>query len=263
MQMDTYDHGVPSWVDLGTDDLPKARAFYGALFGWDTPEGPPESGGYTVAAIGGRSVAGLAPKMYPELPTVWMTYVNVDDADAVAAKVPAAGGQVLLAPMDVLDIGRLAIVADPAGAAIGVWQPRLHKGAGLVNEPNTYCWSELITTDVEAAKAFYAAVFGWGSDTQGAGTEGDGGMAYTEWKVAGRSVGGMMEKPPDMPAEVPPYWGVYFAVTDADQAVERIKELGGTVVMGPMDIEPGRFAVAVDPIGAPFNVLALKAELAG
>jgi uncharacterized protein len=258
MEVDRYDHGVPSWVDLSTEDLPKARAFYGSLFGWDTPEGPPEAGGYTLAAIGGQPVAGLAPKMDPNFPTVWMTYVNVDDADDVIGKVADAGGRVLVPPMDVLDVGRLGIFADPSGAVIGAWQPRAHKGAGLVNEPNTYCWSELVTTDVDAAKAFYAAVFGWGAETQG----GDG-MVYTEWKVGDRSVGGMMEKPPEMPAEVPPYWGVYFAVDDADEAVARIGELGGTVMMGPMDIEPGRFAVAADPTGAPFNVLALKAELQG
>jgi len=258
MQIDTYEHGVPSWVDLSTDELPAARTFYAGLFGWDAPEGPPEMGGYTVATIGGRAVAGLGPKMNPNMPTVWMTYVNVDDADAVVAKVADAGGQVWMQPMDVMDVGRMAVIADPAGAVIGLWQPAAHKGAGLVNEPNTYGWSELVTTDVDAAKPFYAAVLGWGADTQ----EVDG-MAYTEWKVGDRSVGGMMLKPPDMPAEVPPHWGVYFVVSDTDQTVDRIKELGGTVLMGPMDIQPGRFAVAVDPTGAPFNVLALNAEVAG
>ncbi|HEX3947212.1 MAG TPA: VOC family protein [Acidimicrobiales bacterium] len=259
MEIDRYEHGVPSWVDLSTDDLPKARAFYGSLFGWDTPEGPPEAGGYALAAIGGKPVAGLGPKMNPEAPTAWLTYVNVDDADAVIAKVGPAGGQVLLPPMDVMDVGRMGILADPAGAVIGIWQPAAHKGAGLVNEPNTYCWSELVTTDMDGAAAFYADVFGWAAETQGA----EAGMAYSEWKVGGRSVGGMMAKPPEMPAEVPPYWGIYFAVEDADVAVTRIGELGGTVVMGPMDIEPGRFALAVDPGGAIFSVLALKAELAG
>jgi len=253
MDMDSYPDGVPSWVDLSTEDLPKAREFYGSLFGWDTPEGPPEAGGYTLATIGGRAVAGLGPKMNPEFPTVWMTYVNVDDADAVAAKVAGAGGQVLLPPMDVMDVGRMGIIADPIGAVIGLWQAKLHKGAGVVNEPNTYCWSELVTTDVDGAKAFYAAVFGWGANTEDAG-----GMTYTEWKVGDRSIGGMMEKPADMPAEVPPHWGVYFAVADADASVDKIKQLGGTVMMGPVDIQPGRFAVCMDPSGAPFNILALN-----
>lgn len=260
MEMTDYEHGVPSWVDLGAPDLPKARAFYGDLFGWDVPEGPPEAGGYSLAEIGGKPVAGIGPKMNPDAPTVWMTYVNVDDADEVTAKVTANGGQVLVAPMDVMDVGRLGILADPVGAVLGIWQPRAHKGAGLVNEPNTYCWSELVTTDVEGSKAFYAAVFGWGAETQGGAVEG-GGPGYTEWKVSGRSVGGMMEKPAEMPAEVPPHWGVYFAVTDTDEAIARIGELGGSVLMGPMDIEPGRFAVASDPMGAVFNVLALKPGL--
>ena len=255
MEMTDYEDGVPSWVDLSTDDLPKARSFYSGLFGWNAPEGPPEAGGYTLAEIGGKPVAGIGPRMNPEAPPAWMTYVNVVDADATAAKVAPAGGQVFVEPFDVMDVGRMGIFADPSGAVLGIWQPRLHRGAGLVNEPNTYCWSELVTTDVEGAKAFYAAVFGWGANTQG---EGPG---YTEWQVSGRSVGGMMQKPAEMPAEVPPHWGVYFAVVDADEAARRIGELGGTVVMGPMDIEPGRFAVAMDPIGAVFNVLALKAEL--
>jgi predicted enzyme related to lactoylglutathione lyase len=262
MEIEQYEHGVPSWADLGTSDLSAAKAFYGGLFGWDIPEGPPEAGGYCLAEIGGKPVAGIGPKMNPDAPTAWLTYINVDDADVIAEKVTAAGGQVVVAPMDVLDVGRLGIFADPLGAVFGVWQPRRHKGALLVNEPNTLCWNELITTDVEAATSFYADVFGWGAASQG-GTADGGPPAYTEWKVSGRSVGGMMEKPAEMPAEIPPHWGVYFAVADADAAATRVGELGGMVVMGPMDIEPGRFAVAVDPTGGVFNVLALKAELQG
>ena len=123
----------------------------------------------------------------------------------------------------------------------------------------SFCWSELITTDVEGARPFYRAVFGWEAEDQGAG----GPNAYTEWKLGGRSIGGMMAKTPQMPAEVPPMWGVYFAVADTDAAVAKINELGGSVAMGPMDIEPGRFAVVVDPTGAVFSVIALKADLGG
>jgi hypothetical protein len=252
MEVTKYDDGVPSWVDLGTTDLPGARTFYGSLFGWDTPEGPPEAGGYTVATLRGKPVAGLGPQMNPQAPPSWLTYVNVDDLDAVVAKVAPAGGQVLAGPMDVMDVGRMAVIADPVFAVIGIWQAKTHLGAGVVNEPNTYCWSELVTTDTEGAKAFYKAVFGWGENTQGEE------FVYTEWKLGDRSLGGMMAKPPEMPAEVPPHWGVYFAVDDTDRAVDRIKELGGQVVMGPTDIEPGRFAVAMDPAGVVFNVLALK-----
>jgi predicted enzyme related to lactoylglutathione lyase len=160
--------------------------------------------------------------------------------------------------MDVLDVGRMAVFTDPVGAVFSIWQPGTHPGAQLVNEPGTWSWSELVTTDVDASKRFYGDVFGWTSTTHGEGVG-----AYTEWEVQGRSVGGMMLKPPMMPAEVPPHWAVYFSVADTDTAVARVAELGGSVMMPPMDIEPGRFAVVADPTGAVFNVIALTPERAG
>jgi uncharacterized protein len=153
----------------------------------------------------------------------------------------------------------MAVFTDPVGAVFSVWQAGTHPGAELVNEPGTWSWSELLTTDLEASKAFYGEVFGWTANTQGAGPMGE----YTEWQVGGRSVGGMMQKPPMLPAEVPPFWAVYFAVADTDAAVARIAELGGSVMMPPMDIEPGRFATVADPFGGVFSVIALKPELAG
>jgi predicted enzyme related to lactoylglutathione lyase len=257
MEMQSYQHGGPSWVDLGTPDLAAASAFYSGLFGWQVETGPPESGGYSIATLRGKPVAGLGPQMNPG-PPVWATYVNVESADAVVTLAGEAGGQVIMPPMDVLDAGRMAIFADPVGAVISVWQPGNHPGAGLVNEPGTYGWSELLTTDIEKSKAFYASVFGWDARTSGDDPQ----AAYTEWQIDGRSVGGMMLKPPMLPAEVPPHWNVYFVVPDADAAVERVRELGGSLRFGPMDIEPGRFAVVVDPTGAAFNVMALRPELA-
>jgi hypothetical protein len=124
----------------------------------------------------------------------------------------------------------------------------------VANEPGSYCWSELITTDLDASKAFYGAVFGWGAEDQGP----PGGPSYTEWKLTGKSIGGMMAKTPDMPAEMPPAWGVYFAVADTDATVARAQELGASLFMGPTDIEPGRFAVLADNVGAVFSVLQLK-----
>jgi predicted enzyme related to lactoylglutathione lyase len=186
-------------------------------------------------------------------PPVWATYVNVDDADKVVPLVAANGGNVIVPPMDVLDVGRMAVFSDPAGAVISIWQARAHIGAGIVNEPGTLSWNELQTTDIPGAKTFYGAVFGWDSETHG-----EGPMAYTEWKIDGRSIGGMMAKPPNIPAEVPPFWGVYFAVTDADATTDQIRELDGTIVVPPMDIEPGRFGVATDPTGAMFNFIAMR-----
>jgi predicted enzyme related to lactoylglutathione lyase len=256
VEIERYDDGVPSWVDLGSTDLAKSKEFYGGLFGWNCPEGPPEAGGYSVCDLGGKTVAGLGPKMNPAMPTVWMTYVNVDSADDAVGKVSANGGTVFMPPMDVMEAGRMAVFADPVGAVIGLWQPNQHTGAQLVNEPGALCWNELITTDLDASKAFYKAVFGWDAEDQGPP---GGPPAYTEWKLAGRSIGGMMPKSAEMPAEMPPNWGVYFTVADTDATVAKAQELGGSVLMGPTDIEPGRFAVLSDNVGAVFNVLRLKA----
>jgi uncharacterized protein len=257
MEVQRYEDGIPSWVDLGSTDLEGARTFYGGLFGWSAPEGPPEAGGYTVCDIDGKTVAGLGPNMNPAAPPHWSTYVNVDSADDTVAKVEANGGTVYVAPMDVMDAGRMSVFADPEGAVIGVWQPGQHMGAQLVNEPGTYCWSELMTDDLAGAKAFYKAVFGWDAEEQE--PEGPGG--YTEWKIGGRSIGGMMSKPPTMPPGTPSFWGVYFAVENTDATIAKAQELGASVLMPATDIEPGRFAVLSDPGGAMFNVLALNPEL--
>jgi predicted enzyme related to lactoylglutathione lyase len=256
--MQRYDAGVPSWVDIGVPDPQVAADFYGELFGWDLPEGPEEAGGYRLATVRDHRVAGVGVQQNPG-PPVWATYVATDDADATAAKVEGAGGQVLVAPMDVLDVGRMAVFVDLVGAVFSVWQAGSHPGSELVNEPGTWSWSELLTTDLDASKAFYGAVFGWTANSQGAGPMGE----YTEWQVDGRSVAGMMQKPPMIPAEVPPFWAVYFAVIDTDATLARIPELGGTVITPAMDIEPGRFATVADPAGGIFNVIALAPELAG
>jgi hypothetical protein len=250
VQIDTYEEAVPSWVDV-TCPVPEAsHAFYAALFGWDIIVGPPEAGGYAIANLHGRSAAGLGPQMNPAAPPAWTTYVNVASADTTADAIVANGGTMLVTPMDVMDVGRMAIFADPLGAVMGLWQPGTHTGAGIVNEVHTWCWSELATTDTEKAKAFYGAVFGWGAVTHG---EGPG--AYTELSVNGRSIAGMMLKPPMIPAEVPPFWLTYFTVDDVEAAAKEITKLGGAVVAGPIDVEPGRFVVATDPGGASFGVM--------
>ena len=136
MDMDRYEHGVPSWVDVGSPDVDRAAAFYTDLFGWDIPEGPPETGGYRIALLRGRTVCGVGPQMNPG-PPVWMSYVNVDNADAIVPLVKDNGGAVFMEPMDVLDVGRMAVFADPAGAVFGIWQPGTHPGAGVVNEPGS------------------------------------------------------------------------------------------------------------------------------
>jgi hypothetical protein len=249
----SYPPGTPSWVDLTSADLPGAQAFYRGLFGWGALEGGPESGGYTMFQKHGKNVAGLGPIMREGQAPAWTTYVTVEDADATIAKVTAAGGTVLMAPMDVLDVGRMALFMDPTGAAIALWQPRAHQGAQLANEPGTFTWNELQTRDTKAAKAFYEAVFGWSAHT----TEG-GAMVYTEWKRGDDSIGGMMDMPAEVPPQVPAYWLVYFAVEDCDASVAKATGLGGSTLVAPMDVEPGRFAVLSDPTGAMFAVIKTK-----
>lgn len=251
MEMESYQHGVPSWIDHNGPDPAKASEFYRALFGWDIMEGGPEFGGYNLATKEGKPVAGIGPQMGGPGPSSWATYVNVDSADDVTEKVLAHGGTVLVQPMDVMDQGRMAVFADPAGAVIGIWQPGTMKGAGLVNEHGTLGWNELVTSDVEGSKAFYGAVFGWGHASHEGGPPG----GYTEWKVGGRTMGGMMAKPPGMPAEIPSYWGVYFVVPDVDATVAKANELGGGVFLPAFDSPQGRIAGIVDPFGAMFSVI--------
>lgn len=249
----SYEPGTPCWVDIGTD-LEPAKAFYTALFGWSTADaGPVElTGGYgffTTAA--GKNLAGYGPQQNPG-PPFWASYISVTDADETAAKVEAAGGTVVMAPMDVMDAGRMAVFQDTEGAFFSAWRPGNHIGSQVVTEPNAYTWNELNTRDPEAAKAFYAAVFGWGERT----STGDA-MTYTEWQLGGESIGGMMEMPPMVPAEVPPYWLVYFAVEDTDAAVAKALELGGQAMVAGMDTPAGRIGVLSDPQGAVFAVITL------
>ncbi len=251
-EMSGYRDGVPSWVDLASPDLEASKAFYAALFGWEAGQPVPEAGGYTLFTVRGKQVAGIGPIMAEGQPPAWMTYVNVTDADGTAKKVADAGGHTLAPPMDVMDQGRMAVFADPSGAVLGLWQPRLHTGAQLVNEPGTYCWSELATHDIDGSKAFYSSVFGWGSHTESAGP-----MDYTEFKVDDDSIAGMFPMGDMMPAGTPPHWGVYFAVADCDAAVGTATRLGATVVAPAMDVTVGRFAVLTDPQGAFFRLIKL------
>lgn len=253
----SYEPGTPSWVDLATPDLDAAAEFYSGLFGWEFVEAgdPEETGGYRMAQLGGKTVAGLMPLTQEGQPPAWQSYVTVANAEASAAAVGEAGGQVVMAPMDVMDAGRMAVLADSTGAVFAVWQPRGSIGAEVVNEPGALSWNELETRDPAAAKAFYGSVFGWQFEDHDMGE-----MTYTEWKLNGDSVGGMADITGQIPDEVPAHWMAYFAVADADAAVERIKDGGGQVHFGPMDIPSGRFAMVADPWGAAFAVIKLAEE---
>jgi uncharacterized protein len=247
-----YEAGAPSWVDLGTPDPRAAAGFYSRLFGWEVKDLGEESGGYQMAEIGGVPVAGLGPQMNHGVPPYWTTYIATDDAEATSARVKAAGGRVLAEPFDVFDSGRMAVFADPTGAPFSTWQAGVHTGSGYVDQPGSMSWHELYTREPATAMSFYSAVFGW----EPAEEDMDG-STYTLWKLGDAAVGGMIAMDGNSPAEVPAHWLVYFAVDDCDASVTRVDELGGSVIMPPMDVPPGRFAIVSDPNGAMFAVIQL------
>jgi predicted enzyme related to lactoylglutathione lyase len=254
-----YPAGTPSWVDLGSPDPAAAATFYGGLFGWQVEEGPPEAGGYRMCLLRGQAVAGLGPQQNPEAPPYWQTYVTVDDADKTTALAGEAGAQILAEPFDVLSFGRMAVFFDPTGAALAVWEPRDHIGAGLVNEPGALCWNELTTRDGDAAVDFYTRVFGWTADVQDMGD-----FEYTLFQVGGRNIAGLMRMEGDVwPEDMPSHWMTYFGVGDCDAAAATAAEIGGTVSVPPTDIAIGRFAVITDPHGAVFSVIKLSEFDAG
>ncbi len=248
-----YVPGTPIWTDLSTTDMEGAKSFYGALFGWEAEPVPnPEAGGYTMVSLGGKLVAGLGPVQTAGQPPAWLPYVATEDVDATMSAVKGSGGEPFFGPMDVFDTGRMGIFRDPGGAVLGLWQPRAMVGFELTDQPGSFTWFELNTPDVEAAKAFYGAVFGWVSKTSGEGRE-----AYTEWKVGEKSIGGAMQIGQQTPPDVPPHWLVYFAVDDVDQAASKAQELGASALIPPMDFPGGRFSVLRDPQGAVVAVLKL------
>jgi uncharacterized protein len=239
--------GTPCWVDVAAPDMGKARAFYGGLFGWDIQEGPPETGGYSMATMGGQQVAGIAPTTSEEMPAAWTTYIATDDADQTAAKIKAAGGQMLMDPFDVLDVGRMGIAVDPGGAAFGLWQARAHTGVRLANEPGSLTWNENMSRNFDGNKAFYRAVFGYDFGDIGAET-------YQTLQVDGKEVAGIGAIDADASPDTPVNWNVYFAVADADAAAAKVNQLGGSVLRGPWDSPFGRMAEVADDQGAVFYI---------
>jgi predicted enzyme related to lactoylglutathione lyase len=238
------------WIDLATPDVQASNRFYGELFGWEAEDLGEEAGHYTMYRKGGKMVAAGSPVQDPAQPPAWTTYVSTADANASAAKVREAGGQVAMEPFDVMDAGRMAVFQDPTGAFIAVWEPKQHQGAELANEPGSFTWNELQTRDMDAAKRFYTRVFDWGVKDSPMGP-----TSYTEWLVNGRSIAGGMPMSDQVPANVPPHWLVYFAVDDTDAAVARVQELGGKVMAPAMDSPAGRLAVLTDPTGAAFAII--------
>jgi len=233
------------------DDVPKAIAFYQALLGWDIQAGGPEVGGYAIAHRSDRIVAGLSPKFGPpDAPSAWTTYLAADDADAVAEKIKAAGGQVAQGPLDVMEEGRMAIAVDTTGTAFGLWQGGKTTGIGLANETGALTWNEHVSWDFDASKAFYRAVFGYEYQD----VSGDD-FRYAMLMVDGHEVGGIGQYMAGTPAGTPAAWSAYFAVDSTDAAVAAVVELGGSIVQPIRDSPYGRIGVVADNQGAVFSVI--------
>ncbi|MFB8031081.1 VOC family protein [Streptomyces sp. NPDC056465] len=249
--------GAPNWVDLGTPDIDATTAFYHGLFGWELVPGGPETGGYGMYQLRGRTVAGVMTVPEDQGKPAWSVYFQTPDADATARTVEQAGGRAMFPPMDVRDYGRMGGFTDSAGAYFGVWQPRTLTGLGMIMEPGALIWSELYTPDVPAAAAFFHTVFGWQTEDMAYPSG-----SYTMIRPAGgdgadASFGGIVpvDGAPGQEA-AGPHWLPYFAVDDADATAAGVERLGGRVVMAATEIpEVGRVATFTDPAGAAFAVI--------
>ena len=256
MIVENYVDGTPSWVDLITADLDGAVSFYCDLFGWQAINAGDEAMPYSMCMKAGKPVAGIGP--IPEgcpFPAAWTTYISVSDADAIAMATAEAGGKVLSPAVDIGDggtrLGRMAVISDPAGGVVGIWQPDQHRGAGLVNEENTFAWNELGSIDLEASKSFLATVFGYDVAAVDMGPD----MEYYTLRVDGKDVAGVMPMPSEAGATAPSHWMTYFAVEDPDDTVARAVASGATLIGEILDSPAGRMAVLADPQGAAFSVI--------
>ena len=245
--------GTFGWADLLTTDVAAAKKFYAGLFGWTYEDLPTPVGvDYTMCYVDGEMVSGLGPQpplmAASEAPPVWNAYVFVEDADAVASAAEAAGGTVVMPAMDVMESGRMVMVAGPDGAVIGAWQPLEHQGAELFDQPGAVTWNELESRDLSASRDFLSEVFGWQWERQ------RGEMEYWVAHVEGTTddVAGAMNMPEVVPPSAPSMWVVYFGVADCDVSAGHVSELGGSLFLPPMEMGPGRFAGASDPTGAMF-----------
>ena len=255
----SYPHGSFCWADLSTHGGSAAVDFYSQLMGWQAETQDTVFGTtYTTFSQDGHRIAGLAwlPPEMSEIPSAWNNYVCVDDVDALMATVTEGGGQIIQPPFDVPEGARIAVIVDPAGAALCLFQARGNVGTTLVNTPGALCWNELYTADPEASKAFYGALLGW--DFQDSRDGEDGSPGYVSIYNRGRANGGMLVMDEGMAANVPPMWLPYFSVSDVAASREELKSLGGKIIMGPQEEGGvGRWLLFFDPQGASCYVVQL------
>ncbi|MFF1878019.1 VOC family protein [Leifsonia sp. NPDC058230] len=244
----THRLGEPCWIDYASSDLDASREFYASLFGWEADVAAPEYGGYVTFRSNGHPVAGMGTAMEGIQPNVWTTYLLVEDASATESAAVEAHAEVSAPTMTVGDQGAMAIVTDPGGAAIGLWQPNRFRGFEVVGEAGAPTWHELYARDYAAQVEFYTKTFGW--STQVLGDTAD--FRYSTYGPEGAPVGGVFDADKMLPDGVASHWTIYFGVDDVDAACARVVELGGSVIRDPWDSEFGRFAQANDPLGGLF-----------
>src|ERR1700693_5222937 len=246
----------PVWTDLSTSDPEGARKFYSAVFGWKVEVNPdPQYGGYAMATAGGKDVAGIGPKQMDEAPTAWTVDIGTPNAAETAKNAEGAGPKIIAPVMEVGDQGHMAIIQDPSGAYLGLWQATNMQGAQSTGV-NAMGWAELNARGFDKAEPFYKKLFGWG-EKKTPMTEGQIGD-YTEFQLHGDSIAGGMEMKPMVPAEVPSYWMVYFNVDNVDKAYKKVLDEGGKEMLSPQDMPGGRFAIVSDPQGASFGLLKME-----
>ena len=248
----SYTPGTFSWIDLSTTDQDGAKTFYGELLGWDADDQPVGDGVvYSMMNIGGKPVAGISPQNEMQrqagAPPAWNSYVTVESADDAADRATKLGATVVAPPFDVMDVGRMAVIQDPQGGFFMVWEPKLHIGASIVNAHGALSWNELASPDLDASAGFYGELFGWDAQPLE-----DMPFPYRVIQNAGSGNGGMRAAQENEPT----YWLVYFGTDDIDASVAKATELGGTTLMGPMDIGMGKIAILQDPQGAVFALFA-------
>jgi uncharacterized protein len=252
--IDKHPAGSFCWIELATTDQNAAKSFYGSIFGWapnDMPMGPDAF--YTIFKLDGRDAAAgytLRPDQIAQhVPPHWMLYIQVDNVDASAAKVPQLGGNVIVAPFDVMDAGRMAVIQDPTGAYFCLWQSNRSTGTQIAQVHGTLCWADLSTPDPERAKAFYSGLFGWQLMVGEKDTSG-----YLHIKNGEHFIGGVPPAAHRQPG-VPPHWLAYFQVDDVDATANKAKEMGAKLFLPPMSMEGvGRMSVIADPQGAVFAI---------
>ena len=242
--------GSPCWVDLATPDAAAARRFYTELFGWTYDIGGPEMGFYAMIRRGEDFVGGIGqPPPEMAMPAAWTVYLSTDDAAATLAAVQAKGGKLLFGPMEIPGTGVQVVAVDPTGAVFGFWQAKPFIGATVQGEVGSLAWCEVNTRRGDEARDFYAGIFGFTSTAM------EGGIVYHTLHLDGVPRCGVLQMNERWPETIPPHWMVYFAVANADAAVARLRELGGSVHMPPFDTPFGRIAVVADPAGATFSLL--------